>query len=58
MLPDHPLLTDIDSVRRLAGRSHQAVWFVKTTTAHYIVKVVTDPLSRQFEREAALMVPE
>lgn len=58
MLPDHPLLTDIDSVRRLTGRSHQAVWSVKTATAHYIVKVVTDPLSRQFEREAALMIPE
>ncbi|WP_052017124.1 phosphotransferase family protein [Exiguobacterium sp. OS-77] len=58
MLPDHPLLIDIDSVKRLAGRSHQAVWSVKTTTAHYIVKVVTDPSSRQFEREATLMIPK
>ncbi|WP_323679441.1 aminoglycoside phosphotransferase family protein [Exiguobacterium indicum] len=58
MLPTHPLLTNVESERQLSGRSRQAVWSVKTATAHYIVKVVTDPSSRQFEREAAVAIPK
>lgn len=58
MLPLHPLLTNVEIMSQLSGRSRQAVWSVKTATAHYIVKVVMDPSSRQFEREAALMIPE
>ncbi|WP_052169486.1 aminoglycoside phosphotransferase family protein [Exiguobacterium sp. ZWU0009] len=58
MLPLHPLLTNVEIMSQLSGRSRQAVWSVKTATAHYIVKVVMDPSSRQFEREAALAIPK
>ena len=58
MLPNHPLLQKIQVVKRLSGRSDQAVWSVKTATAPYIVKTVMDPASRQFEREANLLIPE
>ena len=58
MLPNHPLLQMIQTVERLPGRSNQAVWSVKTATDHYIVKMVLDPTSRQYEREAELMIPK
>lgn len=58
MLPLHPLLTNVEIMSQLSGRSRQAVWSVKTATANYIVKVLMDPSSRQFEREATLMIPK
>lgn len=58
MLPDHSLLRAIQTVKRIPGRSHQAVWSVKTATDHFIVKIVMDPASRQYEREVSLLIPK
>ncbi|UKS57566.1 aminoglycoside phosphotransferase family protein [Exiguobacterium acetylicum] len=58
MLPNHPLLQKIQTVKRLPGRSDQAVWSVKTLTDHFIVKTVIDPASLRYEQEATLLIPE
>lgn len=58
MLPEHPLLKNIKTVTSLSGRSRDTVWSVQTATTHYIVKVVLDPSTCQYEREAILMVPK
>ncbi|MCY1691170.1 hypothetical protein OVA29_11155 [Exiguobacterium sp. SL14] len=45
-------------MKRLSGRSDQAVWSVKTSTDHFIVKTVMDSASLRYEQEANLLIPE
>ncbi len=52
MLPSHPLLTHVVERKTVIWSIAPSRLVRQDATAHYIVKVVTDPSSRQFEREA------